>query len=176
MVSTANTRVMDAAKALLAFLAAILVAMTIWAAISTATTGGWWIPAGQGYGSDGGYWLLIEPTGVEAHPGYIHYGSEAVAAGRPDGSVGRLQDFGGDDRRSSICDNYANFSNAMAFVRRWDRGDPSRNTTKSHRTYDSNGVKSGCGVDLLDFSGMGHSAFEDNLFHLGSAESIHTGF
>jgi hypothetical protein len=34
-----------------------LVPFTIWAAISLAMTGGWWIPAGEEYG----YWLLWAP-------------------------------------------------------------------------------------------------------------------
>jgi hypothetical protein len=44
-----------------------MVPFAIWAVISIATTGGWWIPAGEEYGKDGGYWLLWAPQEPKNH-------------------------------------------------------------------------------------------------------------
>lgn len=129
----------------------VVLLMAIWAAASTAKTGGWWIPA-EGMGDGTGYWLLFAPP-IEVidheHKGHDHIGSEVYAAG---GSVGRLRDFNGEDHYSSICDNYRNFKDASQEV---------SNGSRTDVTNDSNGVAEGCGVDAnIGFNGKWHVAFE----------------
>lgn len=147
---------------------AVLVAIAAYIVIQLASYGGIFVPVpGTGYGS--GFYVLAAPASIDPYHGHDHHGSEVFAAA---GSIGRLKDSGaGDDTQAQICDKFANGKNAHADTYRKSNGE----ITKFAQTYDANGVGSGCGNEIIGFSGEFHRAWEGQSTG-PSVESNHTGF
>ena len=125
-----------------------LMAIIIYALASFAFTGGVWVATPtDDLGSDHGAWLISNPN-VDPHHNHDHLNSESYAYG----SVGRLQSFGADDNRSSICDNNINGKDAAQQT--------SNGNGRSSIVRDNNGVAGGCGVDILGYNADFHTAVE----------------
>lgn len=137
-------------KSVLTALLLVLAILMMWMSLSTAAYGGWWIPGEISHFNSNGYWLLLAPEqSVTSFEDVAKEGSESYAAVA---SVGRLKDTAGNDRLSTICDNYRNGLNAMQ--------SSSNLNGKAERTFDTNGFESGCGGETLSFDADAHTATE----------------